>query len=105
MHVAQPCPSLMMPQRNIACDGEQVTVTTCNVGYGLFGSVNCTCLLNNTWSGEIANCNILLCEELENPENTSIVLPCHREYGSVCRIECLTGYFTTAEAALAQICS
>ena len=109
MYTAQPCPSLMMPQNgNTTCDGEHVTDTTCmfkcDVGYGLVGSVNRTCLPNNTWSGETTNCNILLCEELENPENGDIALPCRQEYGSACRIECLTGFFTTVEVPV-QICN
>jgi len=99
----------MIPQNGtISCDGEPVTDTTCtfecDLGYGLIGSVSRTCLPNNTWSGEATNCNILLCEELQNPENGSVILPCGREYGTVCRIECLTGFFTTVEEPL-QTCN
>ena len=98
----------MMPQNgNISCDGEHVTDTTCtfecDVGYELVGSVNRTCLPDNTWSGETTNCNILLCEELQNPENGVIILPCGQEYGTICTIECSTGYFTTEEVPV-QIC-
>ena len=97
-----------MPQNgNILCDGEHVTDTTCtfqcDLGYSLVGSVNRTCLPNNTWSGETTNCNILLCEELQNPENGVIILPCSREYGTICTIECLPGYFTTEEMPV-QLC-
>ena len=109
IYVAQPCPSLMMPQNgDISCDGEDVTDTTCtfecDIGYGLVGSVNRTCLPNNTWSGETTNCNILLCEDLQNPENGFVNLPCGREYGTICTIECLTGYFTTQEVPV-QTCN
>ena len=76
----------------------------CDVGHVLVGSVNRTCLPNNTWSGEATNCDILLCEELENPENGSIILPCHREYGTVCRIECLSRFYTTVEEPV-QMCN
>ena len=105
----QSCPSLMMPQNgNITCDGGLVTNTTCmfecDVGYGLVGSVNRTCLPNNTWSGETTNCNILFCEELQNPEHGSIILPCRREYGTICRIKCLAGFYTTVEVPV-QICN
>ena len=99
----------MMPHNgNISCDGEHVTDTTCtfecDLGYGLVGSVNRTCLPNNTWSGETTNCNILLCEELQNPENGIVILPCSQEYGTICTIECLPGYFTTEEVPV-QLCN
>ena len=99
----------MMPQNgNISCDGEHVTDTTCvfecDLGYGLVGSVNRTCLPNNAWSGETTNCNILLCEELQNPENGIVILPCGQEYGTICTIECLPGYFTTEEVPV-QLCN
>ena len=107
--VAQPCPTLMMPQNgDIYCNGEHVTDTTCtfqcDVGYGLAGPVNRTCLPNNTWSGETTNCNILLCEELQNPDNGFVILPCGQEYGTICTIECLPEYFTTEEVPV-QICN
>ena len=92
----------MRPQNgNISCDGEHVTDTTCmfecDLGYGLAGSINRTCLPNNAWSGETTYCNILLCEELENPENGSILLPCGQEYGTICNIECSPGFHTTVK--------
>ena len=107
--IAQPCPFLMRPQNgDIFCDGEHVTDTICvfecDLGYGLVGSVNRTCLPNNTWSGERTYCNILLCEELQNPENGSVILPCAQEYGTVCSIECLTGFYTTVEVPV-QVCN
>ena len=106
---AQPCPSLIMPQNGIiSCDGEQVTGTTCifvcDVGYMLVGSVSRTCLPNNTWSGETTRCDILLCEELQNPDNGVLILPCSQEYGTICNIQCVTGYFTTVEVPI-QICN
>ena len=99
----------MRPQNgNIFCDGEHVTDTTCefecDLGYGLFGPTSRTCLPNNTWSGDPTYCEILLCEALQNPENGSVVLPCGREYGTICNIECSTGFYTTAEAPV-QICN
>lgn len=107
--IAQPCPFLMRPQNgNISCNGEHVTDTTCkfecDLGYGLFGSINRTCLPNNTWSGETTYCDILRCEELQNPGNGSVILPCGQEYGTVCSIECLTGFYTTVELPV-QICN
>ena len=109
IYIAQPCPSLMMPQNgNISCNGEHVTDTTCmfecDLGYGLVGAPSRTCLPNNTWSGISTNCDILRCEELQNPENGIVILPCGREYGTICNIECLTGYFTTVEVPV-QICN
>ena len=99
----------MMPQNgDISCDGEHVTDTTCmfqcDLGYGLAGPVNRTCLSNNTWSGETTNCNILLCEELQNPDNGFVILPCGQEYGTTCTIECLPGYFTTEKVPI-QMCN
>ena len=98
-----------MPQNgNISCDGEHVTDTTCvfecDLGYGLVGPVNRTCLPNNTWSGETTYCNILQCEELQNPKNGIVILPCGQEYGTICNIECVNRYFTTVEAPV-QICN
>ena len=99
----------MMPQNgNMLCDGEHVTDTTCtfecDLGYGLLGSVSRTCLPNNTWSGGITNCNILNCEELQNPENAAVILPCGQEYGTICNIQCLTGFYTTLEDPV-QMCN
>ena len=108
-YIAQPCPFLMRPQNGyISCDGEHVTDTTCNfecdLGYGLLGSINRTCLPNNTWSGETTYCEILLCEELQNPENGSVVLPCGQEYGTICNIQCSAEFYTTVEVPV-QICN
>ena len=109
VYTAQPCPSLMMPQNGrLSCDGEDVTDTTCtfgcDIGYGLVGSVNRTCLPNNTWSGETTRCDILLCKELQNPENGIVILPCGREYGATCNIQCVTGFFTTVDVPI-QTCN
>ena len=99
----------MRPQNgNISCDGEHVTDTTCqfecDLGYGLLGSISRVCLPSNTWSGEATYCDILRCDELQNPENGSVILPCGQEYGTACNIECLTGFYTTSEAPV-QICN
>ena len=98
-----------MPQNgHIYCDGDHVTDTTCmfecDLGYGLIGSTNRTCLPNNTWSGGITNCNILHCEELQNPENTGVILPCGQEYGTICNIQCLIGFHSALEDPV-QICN
>lgn len=109
LFIAQPCPSLMMPQNgSISCDGKYVTDTTCtfgcDLGYGLSGSVNRTCLPNNSWSGETTKCNMLFCEELQNPGNGTVILPCGQEYGTTCNIMCLTGFYTAQEAPV-QTCN
>ena len=97
-----------MPNGNIHCNGEYVTDTTCmfecNLGYSLTGSVSRTCLPNNTWSGATTNCDILLCKKLQNPENGVVILPCVQEYGTICNIECVTGYYTTV-ALPVQTCN
>ena len=97
--VAQRCQlRLLYPQNgNIICDGDQVTMTTCNFscnpGYSLVGSMERTCQPNNSWSGLNTSCDIMLCEELQSPSNGFVVLPCNREFLSECDVVCEDGFF------------
>ena len=52
-----------------------------------------TCQLNNSWSGSSTSCDIMLCEELQPPSNGFLVLPCSREFQSVCNLTCEEGYY------------
>ena len=52
-----------------------------------------TCQLNNSWSGSSTSCNIMLCEELQSPSNGFVVLPCNREFQSICNLTCKDGYY------------
>ena len=106
--LAQQCrPRLLAPQnRNITCDGDQVTMTTCNFscdpGYSLIGSMERRCQPNNSWSGSNTSCDIMLCEVLQSPSNGFIVLPCNREFQSVCTVTCGDGYYI--EGPYSQSC-
>ena len=67
---------------------------SCDPGYSLVGSMERTCQPNNSWSGSNTSCDILLCEELQSPSNGFLVLPCNREFQSVCNVTCEDGYYT-----------
>ena len=98
--LAQQCqPRLLAPQNgDILCDGDQVTKTTCNFlcdpGYSLVGSMERTCQPNNSWNGSNTSCDIMLCEELQSPNNGFVVLPCNREFQSGCNLTCEDGYYS-----------
>ena len=48
---------------------------------------------NESWSGSDVTCVILHCDDLiERIENSVLVNDCGSEFGSVCRVECNTGY-------------
>ena len=106
--LAQQCqPTLLPPQSgNISCDGDQVTMTTCGFscdpGYSLVGSMERTCQPNNSWTGSNTSCDIMLCEVLQSPSNGFVVLPCNREFQSVCTVACEDGYYT--EGPYTQSC-
>jgi len=97
--LAQPCrPLLEAPQDGaIFCDGEQVTMITCNFscdpGYLLVGPMQRTCQSNNSWTGINTSCNIMLCNELESSTNGFVMLPCPRKYRSACTAGCNDGYY------------
>ena len=98
--LAQQCqPTLLAPQNgSIICDGDQVTMTTCNFscdpGYSLVGSMERMCQPNNSWTGSNTSCDIMLCEVLQSASNGYVVLPCNREFQSVCTVTCVDGYYT-----------
>ena len=73
-------------------------MTTCNFscdpGYSFVGSMERTCQANNSWSGSNTSCDIMLCEVLQSPSNGFVVLPCNREFQSVCSVTCEGGYYT-----------
>ena len=98
-YVGESCLSLMTPRNgNYTCDGPQITGTICtfecNLGYNLVGSERRECLRNNEWSGNTTSCEILHCEELDGPENGNVILPCGTRLGSICRVDCSSGFYT-----------
>ena len=48
---------------------------------------------NGSWSGSDVTCDILHCDILtDGIENSVLANDCGSEFGSVCRVECNTGY-------------
>ena len=48
---------------------------------------------NGSWSGSDVICDILHCDNLTDTiENSVLANDCGSEFGSVCRVECNTGY-------------
>ena len=51
---------------------------------------------NGSWSGSDVTCDILHCDNLTDRilriENSVLANDCGSEFGSVCRVECNTGY-------------
>ena len=93
---------MLMNPRNgqYICDGPQVTGTICDLnctdGYELVGAENRTCLSTGKWSENNSFCEILHCNELSDPENGSVVLPCATEVGTKCRTLCSPGFYTNS---------
>ena len=82
------------------CDGPQLTGAVCrlkcNHGYKLVGAKKRKCLSTSKWSESNSFCEIFHCDELNNPENGNVVLPCATELGTMCRIICSLGYYTNS---------
>ena len=82
------------------CDGPQVTGAVCrlkcNRGYELVGAKKRECLSTNNWSENNSNCEILHCDELNNPGNANVILPCATELGAKCQIVCSLGFYTNS---------
>ena len=66
---------------------------SCDLGYSLVGSMERRCQPNNSWTGSNTSCDIMLCEVLQSPSNGFVVLPCNREFQSVCTVTCVNGYY------------
>ena len=94
------CPDLSSPTNgNISCDSADVShyedqcSFSCDPGYELTGSSSRQCLSNESWSGSDVTCDILHCDNLTDTINNSVLAnDCGSEFGSVCRVECNTGY-------------
>ena len=100
-YVALPCPHLMDPRNGqYKCDGPQITGAICrlkcNRGYKVVGAKKRECLNTSKWSENNSFCEILHCDELKNPENGSVILPCAAELGSMCRIICSPDFYTNS---------
>ena len=105
--IALPCPTLMkLRNGEYICDGAQVTGAVCNFkcehGYRLVGSDERQCLRTSMWSGNITSCQILHCNELGNPENGSVMLPCPTRLNTTCRILCSPGFYSTSQNLIQQ---
>ena len=94
------CTSLSSPTNgSILCNSTGVShyedqcLFSCDPGYQLTGSSSRQCLSNGSWSGSDVTCDILHCDNLtDGIENSVLANDCDREFGSVCRVECDTGY-------------
>ena len=88
------------------CDGPQVTEAICsfecNLGYNLIGSKERECLSSSKWSGNTSSCEILHCEELYNPTNGNVILPCATKLGTTCKISCSPGFYTNSTNSIQQ---
>ena len=75
---------------------EDQCLFSCDPGYELTGSSSRQCLSNGSWSGSDVTCNIIHCNSLTDTtvtiENSVLADSCGSEFGSVCRVECNTGY-------------
>ena len=66
---------------------------SCDPGYELTGSLTRQCLSNGSWSGADETCDILHCNNLADTiENSILGNDCGSEFGSVCSLNCITGY-------------
>ena len=93
------CTSLSSPiNGNMLCDSTDVPryedqcSFSCDPGYELTGSSSRQCLSNGSWSGSDVTCDILHCDNLTDTIENSVLADCGSEFGSVCRVECNTGY-------------
>ena len=94
------CTSLSSPTNgNISCNSTDVSryedqcSFSCDPGYELTGSSSRQCLSSGSWSGSDVTCDILHCDNLTDTiENSVLTNDCGSEFGSVCRVECNTGY-------------
>ena len=94
------CTSLSSPTNgNISCNSTDVShyedqcSFSCDPEYQLNGSSSRQCLSNGSWSGSDVTCDILHCDNLtDGIENSALANNCGSEFGSMCRVECNSGY-------------
>ncbi|CBY06819.1 unnamed protein product [Oikopleura dioica] len=65
---------------------------SCNMGYMLRGSKSRTCGADQKWSGEAAECVAVQCEAIHEPEYGTMICSKNRNFGSICTINCDSGY-------------
>ena len=99
--IADPCEPIMAPQNgSIVCTSGMVGGSTddnctfsCHLGFNLENSNHRTCLPNHKWSGVETYCRILQCPNLLPLPDSSVRLPCAREFTSFCTMDCDIDYY------------
>jgi len=102
------CSTLYTPNngRKVCSDSSNYFSTcrfSCDIGYRITGSVQRTCLSDQSWSGETTQCEIVSCNKIDEPENG--YTRCSDEnsvYGTKCRIFCDEGY--QIEGSSVRVC-
>ena len=96
LFIAQ-CPVLM--NGNLTCpNGATIGVFkdtctfSCDAGYELQGSINGTCLANQSWSGGDPICVTLKCSTSPPLNNSQLQSSCDTQYQSTCTTVCVDGY-------------
>jgi selectin len=65
---------------------------SCNMGYMLRGTASRTCGADQKWSGVTSSCVAVQCEAISEPEYGNMICSKDRNFGSVCTIQCDSGY-------------
>ena len=66
---------------------------SCHLGFTLENANHRTCLPDHTWSGVETYCRILQCPFLLPIPDSSVRLPCAREFTSFCTMDCDPDYY------------
>ena len=80
---------------NGATDGvfEDTCIFSCSAGYELQGSINRTCLANQSWSGGDPICEPLRCSDATMvTDNILTSSSCNMTYQSQCTVSCDDGF-------------
>ena len=87
--IARNCSEIINPMNgNMTCTGDYVTdqncTFTCEPGYDLMGSSLCTCLPNQTWSGQMSSCTRSSCPKLTSSQCCIPVIICFKTHVHFC---------------------
>ena len=91
------CPALTEPAHGrMFCNTDNTfgseCVFSCNMGYMLRGTASRTCSADQTWTGEESTCVAVQCEAINAPANGNMLCSKKRDFGSVCTINCDSGF-------------